>query len=207
MVKFAEANGSIIIFDSAYANYIQDSSLPKSIYEIEGAKKVAIEISSFSKIAGFTGVRLGWTIVPKELKYNDGSSVNADWNRVTSTIFNGASNIVQAGGCAVLENLSEVAKLTQHYLENAAIIRKTLEDLGHEVYGGINAPYLWVRFKGRDSWEMFQYFLNEFNIVTTPGLGFGPSGSEFLRFTAFGHRDDIMEAVKRLEKSAHQGAY
>ena len=200
LVKFAERNRSIIIFDSAYANYIQDPSLPKSIYEIEGAKKVAIEISSFSKLAGFTGVRLGWTVVPEELLYDDGVSVKADWNRLTSTIFNGASNIAQAGGCAVLDEqgFKEALEITKFYLENAKIIKATLESLGYEVFGGVNAPYLWVRFKGKKSWDVFQQFLEQHHIVTTPGAGFGPAGEGFVRFTAFGHRENILEAVSRL---------
>lgn len=203
LVKFAEANRSIIIFDSAYANYIQDSSLPKSIYEIDGAKKVAIEISSFSKLAGFTGIRLGWTVVPEELKFDDGSSVKADWNRLTSTIFNGASNIAQHGGIAVLDDggFEEVEALTKHYLENAKIIKEALQGLGYEVFGGINAPYLWVRFKGRKSWDVFQEILERFHIVTTPGSGFGSQGEEFIRFTAFGHRENILKAVARLKKN------
>ncbi|MCE2983205.1 MAG: LL-diaminopimelate aminotransferase [Parachlamydia sp.] len=200
LVSFAEANQSIILFDSAYANYIQDPLLPKSIYEIEGAKRVAIEIGSFSKIAGFTGVRLGWTVIPEELRYEDGSSVKADWNRLTSTVFNGASNIAQAGGCAVLEEqgLREVASLAAYYLANAKIIKETLEGLGYEVFGGLNAPYLWVRFKEQNSWDIFQHFLDKYHIVTTPGIGFGPAGEGFIRFTAFGHRQKIIEAAARL---------
>lgn len=202
LVRFAEKNRSIIIFDSAYSNYIQDPSIPKSIYEIAGAKKVAIEINSFSKLAGFTGVRLGWTVIPEELKYDDGSSVKADWNRITSTIFNGASNISQAGGCAVLEEngLQEISSITRYYLENARIIKETLESLGYEVFGGVHAPYLWVRFKGRNSWDVFQHFLDRFHIVTTPGSGFGPAGEEYLRLTAFGHRENILLATERLKR-------
>ena len=201
LVRFAESNRSIIIFDSAYANYIQDPLIPKSIFEIEGAKKVAIEISSFSKLAGFTGVRLGWTVIPNELKYDDGASVKADWNRLTSTIFNGASNIAQAGGCAVLDEdgLQEIASLSKFYLENAKIIKETLKDLGYEVFGGENAPYLWVRFKGQNSWDVFQQFLEQYHIVTTPGSGFGPEGEGYIRFTAFGHRKDILRAAARLK--------
>lgn len=201
LVRFAQANGSIIIFDSAYANYIQDPSIPKSIFEIEGAKKVAIEISSFSKLAGFTGVRLGWTVIPEELKYDDGTSVKADWNRLTSTVFNGASNIAQAGGCAVLEEkgLQEISSLTKFYLENARILKETLENLGYEVFGGVNAPYLWVRFKGQNSWDIFQQFLDQFHLVTTPGSGFGPAGDGYIRLTAFGHREHILQAAARLK--------
>lgn len=202
LVAFAKVNRSIIIFDSAYSNYIQDPSLPKSIYEIDGAKDVAIEISSFSKLAGFTGIRLGWTVIPEALKYDDGASVRADFNRVTCTIFNGASNIAQWGGCAVLEDtgLKEVGHITKFYLENASIIKEALEKLGHEVFGGVNAPYLWVRFKGQKSWEIFQEFLEKFHIVTTPGSGFGINGEGFMRFSAFGNRENILQAAKRLGK-------
>lgn len=202
LVKYAANNHSIIIFDSAYASYIQDSSLPKSIYEIEGARKVAIEISSFSKLAGFTGVRLGWTIVPDELKFDDGHSVKSDWNRLFSTVFNGASNIAQLGGCAVLNQLGlqEASSLVSYYLDNARIIHEALKRQGFEVYGGSNAPYLWVRFKGKNSWDVFQHFLEEYHLVTTPGSGFGPAGEEFIRFTAFGHRANILEAVKRMTR-------
>jgi LL-diaminopimelate aminotransferase len=199
-VKFAEANRSIIIFDSAYASYIQDSSLPKSIFEVEGAKKVAIEVGSFSKLAGFTGIRLGWTIIPEELTYEDGVSVQKDWNRLISTIFNGASNIAQHGGCAALEEqgLKEISTMRQFYLENAGLIKESLEKSGHEVFGGIHAPYLWVRFKGQKSWDVFQQFLEQFHLVTTPGIGFGAGGEGFIRLTAFGHREDILLATDRL---------
>ena len=199
LVAFAEANQSIIIFDAAYAHYIQDPDLPKSIYEIEGAKKVAIEINSFSKLAGFTGIRLGWCVVPEELKYEDGSSVKTDWQRLVTTIFNGASNIAQQGGCAIAEEkgLGEISILTQFYLENARLLAGTLTDSGHEVFGGIHAPYLWVRFKGKKSWDIFDYFLEHYHIITTPGSGFGPSGEEFIRLSAFGHRENILTAINR----------
>lgn len=201
LVEFAKHNRSIIIFDSAYANYIQDPTLPKSIFEIAGARKVAIEISSFSKLAGFTGVRLGWTVIPEELQYDDGYSVKADWQRLVSTVFNGASNLAQSGGCAVLEEIGfqGVSALTTYYLENASIIKTALDDLGYEVFGGTNAPYLWVRFKGQKSWDVFQYFLERYHLVTTPGVGFGPAGEEFIRFTAFSHRENVLEAVSRLK--------
>lgn len=200
LVAFAKANRSLIIFDAAYANFIQDPSLPRSIYEIPGAIEVAIEINSFSKLAGFTGIRLGWTIVPEALKYEDGTSIRADWNRLTCTIFNGASNISQAGGYAALEegSLKEIRNLTSFYLENAKIIKTALETLGHEVFGGVNAPYLWIRFKGQNSWDIFEHFLNHYQIVTTPGVGFGPAGEGYLRLTAFGKREAILQATSRL---------
>lgn len=200
LVNFAKQNRSIIIFDSAYANFIRDPQLPKSIYEVEGAREVAIEISSFSKLAGFTGVRLGWTIVPNELKFDDGTSVKADWSRLTSTIFNGASNIAQQGGIAVLEDegLQSVAQLTDYYLKNVEILKETFLELQYEVYGGDNAPYLWVRFEGQNSWEVFQMFLEKYHLVTTPGSGFGKEGEGFVRFTAFGSRENVLEACSRL---------
>ncbi|MBA2728865.1 MAG: LL-diaminopimelate aminotransferase [Parachlamydiaceae bacterium] len=205
LVAFAVKNHSIIIFDAAYANFIQDSSLPKSIYEIEGAKQVAIEIGSFSKLAGFTGVRLGWTVVPDELKYDDGSSVKSDWNRLISTVFNAASNISQHGGQAVLEpkGWEEVQKLTKFYMENAKILKSTLEELGYAVFGGVHAPYMWVSTQGQKSWDTFHHFLERYHLITTPGSGFGPSGEGFIRLTAFGKREDILTAADRLKKSTY----
>jgi LL-diaminopimelate aminotransferase len=204
LVLFAKRNKSIVIFDAAYANYIMDPSVPKSIYEIDGADEVAIELGSFSKLAGFTGVRLGWSIVPEKLRYEDGSSVKADWSRLMSTLFNGASNIAQQGGCAVLDQkgMQEVAALTSFYMENTRIIREALLSQGHATYGGNNAPYLWVHFPGRNSWDVFQEFMEQYHIVTTPGSGFGPAGEGFIRLTAFGHRNNVVEAMKRLGRDA-----
>lgn len=206
LVDFANANGCIIIFDAAYFCFIRDEKLPKSIFEIEGAKTCAIEVNSFSKPAGFTGVRLGWSVVPNELKYADGSSVRADWNRVMTTLFNGASNIAQAGGLAALddEGLAEMKSLVDYYLENARIIKAALttekfKSAGVEVYSDGNAPYLWVRFPNRKSWDVFDQILDQCRIVTTPGSGFGPAGESFIRFSAFGHRADVEEACRRLE--------
>ena len=200
LIAFAKKKKAIVLFDSAYANYIQDSSLPKSIYEIEGAKEVAIEVNSYSKLAGFTGIRLGWSVVPEELLYDDGSSVRNDWNRVTATIFNGASNIAQAGGLAVLEpqGWKEMEELTRHYLENAQILREALKNHNFEIFGGVNNPYLWVRIPGKTSMESFHHFLEKYHILTTPGSGFGPSGEGFIRFSAYGIRENILEAKKRL---------
>lgn len=200
LVDFALANRSIILFDSAYSFYIQDPDLPKSIYEIENAKKVAIEVSSFSKLIGFTGVRLGWTVIPNELLYENGESIKADWHRLTSTIFNGASNISQRGGCAVLSEhgLQEVNKMTRFYMENATILREELLSLGFQVYGGQHAPYLWVRFKEMSSWDAFQMILDQCHLVTTPGSGYGSHGEGFIRFSAFGHRENILKAAERL---------
>ncbi|OVE75123.1 LL-diaminopimelate aminotransferase [archaeon D22] len=202
LVDFAKNNKSIIIYDSAYAMFIKDSDLPKSIYEIEGAKEVAIEVNSFSKPAGFTGVRLGWTIVPKELKFEDGTPVINDFNRITTTIFNGASNVVQHAGIAALsdEGLEEMKETIAYYMENADIIKTTLVGLGYECYGGKNAPYTWVRIPGKSSWEAFDEILNKAHIVCTPGAGFGAAGEGFVRFSAFGHREQVLEAVERLKK-------
>ena len=202
LVDFALANRSIIIFDSAYSEYISDPELPKSIFEIEGARRCAIEVSSFSKPVGFTGLRLGWTVCPKELVFDDGSPVLADWNRIMTTVFNGASNLVQHGGLAALDDqgLAEMRQTVGFYMENAAIIKQCLSDMGLEVYGGTNAPYIWTRFPGRKSWEVFAQILNSAFVVTTPGSGFGPAGEGFLRFSAFGHREQVIEATERLKK-------
>ena len=202
LVKTCLEKKTIVIFDAAYSEYIRDPKLPKSIFEIEGANKCAIEVNSFSKTAGFTGVRLGWTVVPAELKYEGGESVNADWNRVCSTIFNGASNIAQAGGLAALddEGLKEIRELTDFYLGNARLIREALKSLGLESVGGDNSPYIWAYFPGRDSWEVFSQILEKCQVVTTPGAGFGPAGNGYIRFSAFGHRADVEEACARLKK-------
>ncbi|MDR1863525.1 MAG: LL-diaminopimelate aminotransferase [Treponema sp.] len=202
LVKAAIEKKSVIIFDAAYAEYIRDPALPKSIYEIEGARTCAIEVNSFSKPAGFTGVRLGWSVVPMDLKYSGGESVNADWNRICATVFNGASNIAQAGGLAALDGdgLREIRALTDFYLGNAKLIREALQKLGIGCVGGGNSPYIWARFPGRDSWEVFAEILDKCRVVTTPGSGFGPAGESFIRFSAFGHRPDVEEACRRLSR-------
>ncbi len=207
LVAEARRKGSIIIFDSAYSAFIRDPELPLSIFEIPGARECAIEINSFSKPIGFTGVRLGWSVVPKELCYADGSPVIRDWTRLMTTIFNGASNIAQMGGLASLqgEGVRETRELTDYYLANAALIRKTLtgpnfKAAGVEVFGGDNAPYVWVRFPGRKSWDVFDQILNTCHVVTTPGAGFGPAGESFIRFSAFGHRASVEEACRRLSE-------
>ncbi|KAI9200943.1 hypothetical protein LWI28_015494 [Acer negundo] len=200
LVEFAKANGSIIIYDSAYAAYISDAS-PRSIYEIPGAREVAIEISSFSKFAGFTGVRLGWTVVPEELVYSDGYPVIKDFDRIVCTCFNGASNIAQAGGLACLspDGYQALNSVVGYYKENAKIIVDTFESLGLKVYGGKNAPYAWVHFPGKSSWNTFAEILEKTHIVTVPGSGFGPGGEEYIRVSAFGHRECILEASRRLK--------
>eukprot|EP01038_Epipyxis_sp_PR26KG_P014321 gene14321-19210_t len=202
LVKFAKEQGSIIVFDAAYAPFIRSPDVPKSIFEIEGAKEVAIEVNSFSKYAGFTGVRLGWTVVPNALKYSDGSLVRNDWNRVMTTAFNGASNIVQNGGLACLddEGLTEINTLIDYYLENARILRSTFKDLGFDVYGGVDAPYIFVHMKGKGSWDSFSHILETIQVVTIPGAGFGPGGEGFLRMSAFAPREACEEACKRFRK-------
>eukprot|EP00252_Welwitschia_mirabilis_P017425 TRINITY_DN38638_c0_g1_i1.p1 TRINITY_DN38638_c0_g1~~TRINITY_DN38638_c0_g1_i1.p1 ORF type:complete len:469 (-),score=98.16 TRINITY_DN38638_c0_g1_i1:244-1650(-) len=200
LVAFAKANGSIIVYDSAYAIYMSDDN-PKTIYEIPGAREVAIETASFSKYAGFTGVRLGWTVVPQDLRYADGFAVARDFSRVMCTCFNGASNIAQAGGMACLspEGFKAMLEVVEFYKENTRIIVETFTSLGFEVHGGRNAPYVWVRFPGSKSWDIFAEILEKAHIVTTPGSGFGPGGEGFLRVSAFGSRENIVEASRRLK--------
>ncbi|KAL5719484.1 LL-diaminopimelate aminotransferase [Ranunculus cassubicifolius] len=202
LVQFAKKNGSIIVYDSAYAMYISDDEKPRSIYEIPGAKEVAIETASFSKYAGFTGVRLGWTVVPKELLFSDGFQVAKDFNRIVCTCFNGASNIAQAGGLACLspDGMKAMRDVIGFYQENTGIIMDTFKSLGFNVYGGANAPYVWVHFPGQSSWDVFSEILDKTHVVTTPGSGFGPGGEGFVRVSAFGHRENVLEASKRFKQ-------
>ncbi len=207
LVDFANENGCVIIYDAAYFAFIRDSSLPKTIFEIAGAKTCAIEVNSFSKPAGFTGVRLGWTVVPNELKFADGSSVNRDWNRVMTTLFNGASNIAQAGGLAALseQGLSDMKASVDYYLENGRLIKQTLDGENFRSAGVVsyftgNGPYVWAKFPNRKSWDVFDMILDKCHVVTTPGSGFGPAGESFIRFSSFGHRADVEEACARLSK-------
>jgi LL-diaminopimelate aminotransferase len=203
LVRFAQKNESIIIFDAAYSAFIYDRSLPRSIFEIEGSNTVALEVNSFSKSIGFTGVRLGWTVVPQELRYSDGTPVAKDWSRVTSTLFNGASNLAQYGALSALDDvgLSEMQETVDYYMENARIIKQGLTDLGINSYGGTNSPYVWAEFPGKKSWDVFALILEKSHVVTTPGSGFGPAGEGFIRFSAFGHRKDVIEAVARLKRT------
>ncbi|KAL7205953.1 hypothetical protein ACSBR2_018798 [Camellia fascicularis] len=200
LVEFARENGSIIVYDSAYAAYITDKS-PRSIYEIPGAREVAIEVSSFSKSAGFTGVRLGWTVVPEELLFSSGFPVVNDFNRIICTCFNGASIIAQAGGLACLspEGYKAMLSVVDYYKENAQILLDTFASLGLKAYGGVNAPYVWVHFPGSRSWDVFSEILEKTHIITVPGSGFGPGGEEFIRVTTFGRRETILEASTRLK--------
>ncbi len=205
-VDYAREHQAVIIFDAAYCAYISDPELPHSIFEIEGANACAIEINSFSKDTGFTGVRLGWTAVPRELAVEDSGPgvVNGLWRRRQNTMFNGASNIVQGGGLAAFTEAgkTECAGMVAYYMANAARIRSGLERMGLTVYGGVHAPYLWMKTPGgMGSWEFFDKLLSETHVVGTPGAGFGPSGEGFFRLSAFGHREDIESAVESIEKN------
>ncbi|BAU15112.1 LL-diaminopimelate aminotransferase [Leptolyngbya sp. NIES-3755] len=204
-VDYAKANGTIIFFDAAYEAYVTDPSLPRSIYEIEGARDCAIEFRSFSKNAGFTGTRCAFTVVPKTLtaKASDGSDVELWklWNRRQSTKFNGVSYIVQRGAEAVYseEGQAQIKQLVSFYLENAKIIREQLTAAGIAVYGGVNAPYVWVKTPdGLSSWDFFDKLLNACNVVGTPGSGFGAAGEGYFRISAFNSRENVVEAMKRI---------
>lgn len=206
-VNYALANDVLIMYDSAYEAYIQDPNIPHSIYEIKGAKKVAIEFRSFSKTAGFTGVRCGYTVVPKELNGftlgGERVQLNKLWNRRQTTKFNGTSYITQRGAEAVYspEGKEQVKATINYYMTNAHIMKEAIQGCGLKVWGGENAPYLWIKApKDLSSWKFFDKLLYEVNIVGTPGVGFGPSGEGYLRLTAFGDRDDTLEAMARLKK-------
>tara|TARA_Y100000310_G_scaffold338650_1_gene428910 strand:- start:2995 stop:4248 length:1254 start_codon:yes stop_codon:yes gene_type:complete len=206
-VNYAEEAGAVIIFDAAYSAFIKDPSLPRSIFEVDGARRRAIEINSLSKSHGFTGVRVGHTIVPKDLIVGDGEpgEANYTWNRRQCTKFNGASNVTQPGALAGLteQGLIESQGLVDYYMENAQIIRKGLVEVGlPTVSGGDNAPYLWVPTpKGVGSWDFFNKFLTEANVVVTPGAGFGRSGEGYIRVSPFGHREDVKEAVDSFKQN------
>lgn len=204
-VDYARANGSIILFDAAYEAFITDPSLPHSIYEIEGARQCAIEFRSFSKNAGFTGTRCALTVVPKTLtaKASDGSDVELWklWNRRQSTKFNGVSYIVQRGAEAVYSEAgqTQVKKLISFYLENAQIIREKLTAAGIQVYGGINAPYVWLKTpRDLSSWDFFDKLLHTCNVVGTPGSGFGAAGEGYFRISAFNSRQNVEQAMERI---------
>lgn len=205
IIKTCKERGSILVFDAAYAPFIRSEGVPKSIFEVEGAKDVAIEVNSFSKYAGFTGVRLGWTVIPSSLTFKDGTPVKQDFNRVMTTAFNGASNIVQSGGMACLdeEGLAEINTLIDYYLENASILRETMESIGYKVYGGTDAPYVFVELPEEmgGSWDAFSTILEKTQVVTIPGAGFGPGGEGFLRLSAFAPREAVVEASERLKKA------
>ena len=205
-VDYALANDTLLVFDAAYEAYIHDENVPHSIYEIRGAKKVAIEIRSFSKTAGFTGMRCGYTVVPKELTAaslsNERIALNPLWNRRQCTKFNGTSYITQRAAEAIYtpEGKQQVKDTIEYYMTNAKAMKEGLEAAGLNVFGGINAPYLWVKVPGNTgSWKFFEQMLYEANVVSTPGVGFGPSGEGYVRLTAFGTREDCEEGIRRIK--------
>jgi LL-diaminopimelate aminotransferase len=207
-VDYALKNNVLIMFDAAYEAFIVDEdNIPRSIYEIEGAKQVAIEFRSFSKTAGFTGLRCGYTVVPKELtaqsQTGEKSSLNALWMRRQSTKFNGTAYIVQRAAEAVYspEGKVQVKEIINYYMHNAKVIKEGVESVGITAFGGVNSPYVWVKTpKGIPSWDFFDFLLNELQIIGTPGAGFGRSGEGYLRFSAFGKKDATQKAVERIKK-------
>jgi len=206
-VEYARANDSIILFDAAYEAFITDPTIPHSIYEIEGARDVAIEFRSFSKTAGFTGVRCAFTVVPKSLTAagpsGDRVPLHGLWNRRHTTKFNGVSYPVQRAAEAIYsaEGRQQVQTLIHFYLTNARLIREGLEAAGVKVYGGVNAPYIWVKTPGtQTSWEFFDRLLHTAHLVGTPGSGFGASGEGYFRLSAFNSRENVEEAVRRFQK-------
>lgn len=207
-VNYARENKSIILYDSAYEAFISEEDVPHTIYEIEGAKEVAIEFRSFSKTAGFTGIRCGYAVVPKQLvgytKNGEKVQINKLWARRQSTKFNGVSYITQRAAEAIYseQGQKEIKENIAYYMENARIIKQGLEEAGYTTYGGINAPYIWLKVpEGLTSWEFFDKLLEEKNVVGTPGSGFGPSGEEYFRLTAFGNRENTIEAIKRIKSN------
>jgi len=206
-VEYAKENSSIILFDAAYEAYVTEDDIPQSIYEIEGAKEVAMEFRSFSKNAGFTGTRCAFVVVPKELTAVDSDGkkhdLNSLWNRRQTTKFNGVSYPVQRAAQAVYteEAQKEIKENIDYYLKNAAIIKGSMEDMGLKVYGGVNPPYIWVKTpENMDSWAFFDLLLSEANVVGTPGVGFGPSGEGYFRLTAFNTFENTNEAMERISK-------
>ena len=206
-VEYARKNKALILFDAAYVAFIRDENLPRSIFEIDGAREVAIEFRSFSKDAGFTGTRCAFTVIPKDCTAYDSSgaahSVHTMWNRRHTTKFNGVSYPVQRAAAAVYTDSGrkETTELADFYLENARIIRQTLDKIGLSYTGGTNSPYIWVHGGGRDSWQLFDLLLNEASLVTTPGAGFGKAGDGFIRISAFNSRENVREATKRLARA------
>ena len=201
-VEYAKKTGAVIIYDAAYEAYISEDNVAHSIYECEGARECAIEIRSFSKNAGFTGMRLGFTVVPKDLKCN-GVSLRDMWARRHGTKFNGAPYIVQRAGEAVYspEGKAQLKEQVAYYMNNAAAIKEGLSDAGYTVFGGVNAPYIWLKTPDKmTSWEFFDYLLENANVVGTPGSGFGPSGEGYFRLTAFGSYENTAAALERIKK-------
>lgn len=204
LVNWAREHDVLIAYDAAYSWYVRDPNVAQSIFEIEGAEHCALEFNSFSKMVGFTGVRLSWTVIPRALKYKDGKGLLEDWRRIATTLFNGASNIAQAGGaiCLTPLGLAEIRKRTDHYLANAAILRSALAEVGIRCSGGQNAPYLWAQFPSGTSWAIFDALLAQCQIVSTPGSGFGQCGEHHIRLSAFGDEADARQAAQRLTAKA-----
>lgn len=205
-VDYAKKNNSIILYDAAYEAFITQDNIPHSIYEIEGARDVAIEFKSYSKTAGFTGLRCGYVVIPKTIKgytkKEEEVLINKLWNRRTTTKFNGASYIIQRAAEAVYSNEGkmQIKKNIDYYLENAKIIKEGLIEAGFKVYGGVNSPYVWLKTpNGMSSWDFFDELLEKVNIVGTPGSGFGNSGEGFFRLTAFGTRENTIDAIQRIK--------
>ena len=206
-IDYARENNSIILFDAAYEAYVTEEDIPRSIYEIEGAKEVAIEFRSFSKNAGFTGTRCAFAVVPKDITAFDSEGkkhdLNSLWNRRQTTKFNGVSYPVQVAAKAVYspEGQKEIKESIEYYLKNAGIVRESMEKIGLKVYGGVNSPYIWIKTpENMDSWEFFDLLLNKAHIVGTPGVGFGPSGEGYFRLTAFNTLENTIEAMNRISK-------
>ena len=202
-VDYANMVGAVIIYDAAYEAYISEPDVPHSIYECEGARTCAIEIRSFSKNAGFTGTRLGYTVIPKDIKDEEGNTLNALWARRHGTKFNGAPYIIQKAGEAVFseEGQRETNEQIAYYMKNAKYILEGLKEAGYTVSGGVNAPYIWLKTPDNmTSWEFFDYLLDNANVVGTPGSGFGPSGEGHFRLTAFGSYENTVEAIDRIKK-------
>ena len=205
-VDYARENESLILFDAAYEAFIHEEDIPHSIYEMEGAKEVAIEFLIFSKTAGFTGLRCGYTVVPKALKLYDAAGkkvmVNPLWNRRQTTKFNGTSYIVQRAAEAAYSPLGnkQIKESVEYYMRNARLLKESLQNVGLKIFGGDNAPYIWVKTPdGLSSWKFFDRLLHECHIVGTPGVGFGPSGEGYFRLTAFGRYEDTVEAISRIQ--------
>lgn len=201
-VDYANQHGAVILYDAAYEAYISEDGIPHSIYECDGAKTCAIEFHSFSKNAGFTGLRLGYTVIPKELVCN-GVSLHSLWNRRHGTKYNGAPYIVQRAGEAVYSTLGkqQLSEQIAYYMKNAKTIKEGLASLGYTVYGGVNAPYIWLKVPdGKTSWEFFDILLNQVQVVGTPGVGFGANGEGFFRLSAFGTYENTLEALDRMKK-------
>ena len=201
-VDYANKVGAVIIYDGAYEAYISEGDVAHSIYECEGARTCAIELKSFSKNAGFTGVRLGYTVVPKDLKCGE-ASLHGMWARRHGTKFNGAPYIVQRAGEAVYspEGKAQLKEQVAYYMKNASAIKSGLQEAGYTVFGGVNAPYIWLKTPDKmTSWDFFDYLLEQANVVGTPGSGFGPSGEGYFRLTAFGSYENTLKALERIRK-------